>query len=186
MDATTLIATLQEAMPEAQLEAAASVDLQATAYVSRDALPALARLLRDREDLAFTFLAELTAADFWPRQPRFEIVYILVSITRRLRLRLKVRLHGNDAHIGTVSDVWPAANWLEREVWDLFGVVFDGHPDPRRLLMPDDWEGHPLRKDYPVQLRKDAQTYMPLQVTEEEFKANMERDRFQRGSVKPK
>jgi NADH-quinone oxidoreductase subunit C len=180
MDATALIATLQEAMPEAQLEAAASVDLQATAYVSRDALPALARLLRDREDLAFTFLAELTAADFWPRQPRFEIVYILVSITRRLRLRLKVRLDGNDAHVGTVSDVWPAANWLEREVWDLFGVVFDGHPDQRRLLMPDDWEGHPLRKDYPVQIRKHADWAQPLQVTEEEFRSNVAKDRLAR------
>jgi NADH-quinone oxidoreductase subunit C len=119
MDATALIATLQEAMPGAQLEAASSVDLQATAYVSRDALPDLARLLRDREDLAFTFLAELTVADFWPREPRFEIVYILVSITRRLRLRLKIRLNGHDAHLATVSDVWPAANWLEREAWDL-------------------------------------------------------------------
>ena len=83
-----------------------------------------------------------------------------------------------------MSSLWPSANWLEREVWDLFGVVFDGHPDPRRLLMPEDWEGYPLRKDYPVQLRKDAQTFMPLQVSEEEFKANMERDRYQRGARK--
>jgi NADH-quinone oxidoreductase subunit C len=180
MDATALIATLQEAMPGAQLEAAQSVDLQATAYVPRDALRDLARLLRDREDLAFTFLAELTAADFWPREPRFEIVYILVSIAHRLRLRLKVRLHGNDAHVATVSDVWPAANWLEREVWDLFGVAFDGHPDPRRLLMPDDWEGHPLRKDYPVQIRKHADWAQPLQVTEEEFRANVAKDRLAR------
>ena len=86
-------------------------------------------------------LAELTAVDFWPREPRFEVVYILVSIAHRLRLRLKVRLHGDDAHVATVSGIWPAANWLEREVWDLFGIVFDGHPDPRRLLMPEDWEG---------------------------------------------
>ena len=103
-----------------------------------------------------------------------------MSITRRLRLRLKVRLHGNDAHVATVSDVWPAANWLEREVWDLFGVVFDGHPDPGRLLMPDDWEGHPLRKDYPVQIRKHADWAQPLQVTEEEFRANVAKDRLAR------
>ena len=76
-----------------------------------------------------------------------------------------------------MTSVWAGADWLEREVYDLFGIVFDGHPDLRRLMMPDDWEGHPLRKDYPVQLRKDAATYMPLQVTDEEFKANMERDR---------
>ena len=86
-------------------------------------------------------------------------VYVLVSIAHHRRLRLKVRLHGDDARIATVSDVWPAANWLEREVWDLFGVVFDGHPDLHRLLMPDDWEGHPLRKDYamgriPVQFKE--------------------------------
>ena len=104
-------------------------------------MPALARALRDRPELAFTFLAELTAVDFWPREPRFELVYILVSIEHRLRLRLKVRLQGDDPHVATVSDVWPAANWLEREVWDLFGIAFDGHPDPRRLLMPEDWEG---------------------------------------------
>jgi NADH-quinone oxidoreductase subunit C len=180
MDATALIATLQDALPLAQLEAAPSVDLQTTVYVSRDAWPDLARLLRDREDLAFTFLAELTAADFWPREPRFEIVYIVVSLAHRRRLRVKVRLAGDDAHVATVSDVWPAANWLEREVWDLFGVVFDGHPDPRRLLMPDDWEGHPLRKDYPVQIRKHADWAQPLQVTEEEFRANVAKDRLAR------
>jgi NADH-quinone oxidoreductase subunit C len=180
MDATALIATLQEAMPGAQLEAAPSVDLQVTAFVARDALPELGRLLRDRADLAFTFLAELTAVDFWPREPRFEVVYILVSMTQRLRLRLKVRLHGNDAHVPTVSDVWPAANWLEREVWDLFGIMFDGHPDPRRLLMPDDWEGYPLRKDYPVQIRKHADWAQPLQMTEEEFRANVAKDRLAR------
>ncbi len=80
--------------------------------------------------------------------------------------------------IETLSALFPGAGWPERELYDLFGIVFDGHADLRRLMMPDDWEGHPLRKDYPVQLRKDAQTYMPLQVTEEEFKANMERDRY--------
>ena len=87
--------------------------------------------------------------------------------------------------IETLSTLFPGAGWPERELYDLFGIVFDGHADLRRLMMPEDWEGYPLRKDYPVQLRKDAQTFMPLQVTEEEFKANMERDRFQRGSAKP-
>jgi len=182
MDSSTLIATLQEAIPGAQFEAAPSVDLQATIYVSRDAVPDVLRTLRDREDLAFTFLAELTAADFWPREPRFELIYILVSIAHRRRVRLKVRLHGNDAHVATASDVWPAANWLEREVWDLFGIAFDGHPDPRRLLMPEDWDGFPLRKDYPVQILKTPQSAEPLQVTEAEFRASVAKDRLTRGA----
>ena len=180
MDPTALVAALEEAVPGAQFEPAPSVDAQPTIYVSRDHLPEATRALRDRGDLAFTFLAELTAADFWPREPRFELVYMLVSIAHRRRLRLKVRLYGPDAHIGTVAGVWPAANWLEREVWDLFGVTFDGHPDPRRLLMPEDWEGFPLRKDYPVQIRKRATYAEPLQMSEEEFRANVMKDRLTR------
>jgi NADH-quinone oxidoreductase subunit C len=180
MDATALTATLQQALPGLELEPAASVDLHVTAYIGRDEVPRVMRTLREHEDLAFTLLAELTAADYWPREPRFEVVYMLVSIAHRHRLRLKVRLFAEDAHVATVSDIWPAANWLEREVWDLFGIVFDGHPDPRRLLMPEDWEGYPLRKDYPVQIRKGAQYAEPLQVTEEEFRANVERDRLRR------
>jgi NADH-quinone oxidoreductase subunit C len=180
MDVNALIASLQEGVPAARLEPAESLDLQATIYVSRDELPAVARVLRERADLHFDFLAELTAVDYWPREPRFELVYVLVSIERRARLRLKVRLAGGDAHVGTVSGIWPAANWLEREVWDLFGVVFHGHPDPRRLLMPEDWEGYPLRKDYPVQIKMAARTTEALQVTEAEFRANVEKDRLSR------
>ena len=87
---------------------------------------------------------------------------------------------GADARAHTVTGVWPAANWLEREVWDLFGIVFEGHPDPRRLLMPEDWEGFPLRKDYPVQIRKAPSVSAPLQMTEEEFRQNLQRDRLTR------
>ena len=180
MDASTLIASLQDAVPGAQFEAALSIDLQTTIYAPRDAVPDVARALRDRPDLACSFLAELTAVDFWPREPRFEVVYVLVSTRLRQRIRLKIRLHGDDARIATVSGVWPAANWLEREVWDLFGIVFVGHPDPRRLLMPEDWEGYPLRKDYPVQIKATVRTSEPLQVTEEEFRANVEKDRLAR------
>jgi NADH-quinone oxidoreductase subunit C len=180
MDPQTLIASLQDAIPGALIESAPSVDLQATIYVGPADLPAVARLLRDRPELAFTFLAELTAVDFWPREPRYELVYILVSIAHRLRLRVKVRLEASDPHVATVSDVWPAANWLEREVWDLFGIAFDGHPDPRRLLMPEDWEGFPLRKDYPVQIRMTPTASQPLQVTEVEFRASVAKDRLSR------
>ena len=180
MDATSLIASLQQDLPGAQFESAPTIDLQTTIYAMRDDVPAIARVLRDRPDLRFAFLAELTAVDVHPREPRFEVVYMLVSIELKLRLRMKVRLHGADAHIATVSDVWPAANWLEREVWDLFGIQFDGHPDPRRLLMPEDWDGFPLRKDYPVQIRMKPRTTEPLQVTEQEFRANLEKDRLVR------
>jgi NADH-quinone oxidoreductase subunit C len=180
MDHDALLASLQQANPGVQFEPAPTIDLHTTVYVPRDDVHAVARVLHDHPDLAFTFLAELTAADFWPREPRFELVYLLVSIAHRARLRMKVRLNAEDAHAATVCDVWPAANWLEREVWDLFGIVFDGHPDPRRLLMPEDWTGFPLRKDYPVQIRKGATSVEPLQVTQEEFRRNVEKDRLSR------
>ena len=180
MDPTALLQTLDDAVPGARLEHAPTIDLQTTLYATRDDVPALARALRDRPELRFAFLAELTAVDMHPREPRFEVVYMLVSLDHGMRLRLKVALDGRDARLRTVSDVWPAANWLEREVWDLFGIVFDGHPDPRRLLMPEDWEGYPLRKDYPVQIHMTPHTTQALQVTEEEFRANVERDRLAR------
>jgi NADH-quinone oxidoreductase subunit C len=180
MDAPTLITMLHEAVPAAVLEPASSVDLHTTFYASRDDVPAICRVLRDRADLRFAFLSEITAVDFHPREPRFELIYVLVSIEHRLRLRMKVRLQGEDAHIATVSRVWPAANWLEREVWDMFGIVFDGHPDPRRLLMPEEWDGFPLRKDYPVQIRMKTQVAQPLEMTEAEFRANLEKDRLTR------
>jgi NADH-quinone oxidoreductase subunit C len=181
MDSTALVALLQEALPGSQIEAVPSLDLNTTIYIPRDDVPLALRSLRDRPSLAFNLLMEMTAVDFWPREPRFEVVYLLVSIEHRLRLRVKVRVPGDDAHVATVSSVWPAANWLEREVWDLFGIAFDGHPDPRRLLMPVEWEGYPLRKDYPVQIQMKPRTTEPMQLTPEEFRANVERDRLARG-----
>src|SRR2546423_1789981 len=180
MDAAALVASLQTAVSGATIEPAPSVDLQTTIYVSRDHIDAIARVLRDAPEFRFSFLAELTAVDYWPREPRFEVVYVLVSIEHKQRLRLKVRLDGNDSHLATLSSLYPAANWLEREVWDLFGIRFDGHPDPRRLLMPEDWEGWPLRKDSPVQIRRPPHVAEPLQVTAEEFRQNVQRDRLAR------
>jgi NADH-quinone oxidoreductase subunit C len=180
MDAPALIALLQQAAPGATVESAPSIDLQISISVSRDHVLDVARVLRDAPELRFAFLAELTAVDVWPREPRFEVIYVLVSLEHRLRLRMKVRLQGADAHVATVSGIWPAANWLEREVWDLFGIAFDGHPDPRRLLMPEDWEGFPLRKDSPVQIRRPPHVTEALQVTQEEFATNVERDRLTR------
>ncbi|HSA93640.1 MAG TPA: NADH-quinone oxidoreductase subunit C [Terriglobales bacterium] len=108
-------------------------------------------LLRDDADLRFNFLSDLTCVDWHPREPRFEVVYHLLSIPRRARVRLKVRLAEGDAGVESVTSVWPSANFFEREVFDLFGVRFLGHPDLRRIMMPEDWQGHPLRKDYPVE-----------------------------------
>jgi len=101
-------------------------------------------------DQKFIRLSSVTAVDRYPSEPRFEVVYHLHSIERNERLRLKCRLGGDNPAIETVTSVWRGANWYEREVFDLFGIRFTGHPDLRRIMMPDDWEGYPLRKDYPV------------------------------------
>ena len=101
-------------------------------------------------DQKFVRLSSVTAVDRYPAEPRFEVVYHLHSIERNERVRLKCRLGGGQPEIDSVTSVWRSANWYEREVFDLFGIRFAGHPDLRRIMMPDDWEGHPLRKDYPI------------------------------------
>jgi NADH-quinone oxidoreductase subunit C len=178
MDSAAVIATLTPLVAGASFEVGKSIDMP-TVYVPADRLVETCRALRDAPSLRFTALIEVTAADYFPREPRYEVVYHLLSIPNRARLRVKVRVPGGGS-LPTVQGVWPGAGWPEREVWDMFGIVFDGHPDLRRLLMPEDWEGHPMRKDYPVQIRKTAQTYEPLEVSEEEFRANLERDRVGR------
>jgi NADH-quinone oxidoreductase subunit C len=180
MDTSTLVASLRDALPGVELTGAPSIDLQPTIYAPREQVEAVARLLRDGPAFRFDVLIELTAIDCRPREPFFEVVYLLLSLEHRQRLRLKTRVPFEDPRLATVSGVWVAANWLEREVWDLFGITFAGHPDPRRLLMPDDWEGFPLRKDYPVQIRKKPEVGEPLQVTQAEFEASIARDRMAR------
>jgi len=101
-------------------------------------------------DQKFIRLSSVTAVDHYPAEPRFEVIYHLYSIERNEWLRLKCRVRGEDPAIESVTSVWRSANWYEREVFDLFGIQFINHPDLRRILMPDGWEGHPLRKDYPV------------------------------------
>ena len=126
---------------------------ETTIVLRLQGLARICRFLRDDPDLAFDLLADVTAVDrlLLPEaSPRLEVVYHLYSIPHHRRLRLKVRV-GEDQAVPTVTGVWETANWHEREVYDLFGVRFEGHPDLRRILMPDDWEGHPLRKDYPVE-----------------------------------
>jgi NADH-quinone oxidoreductase subunit C len=183
MHATDIAAVLNRVLPGVTYETPAAVD-QAVLIVPREALVDTVRALRDTPELNFSFLAELTAVDWWPTEPRFEVVYHFANIgiadfpVRGMqggakRLRIKVRVHGSDARQPSLVDLFPNANWYEREVYDLFGIVFEGHPDLRRILLPDDWEGHPARKDYPVQVKVPVKFKEPLQVTEEEFVANI-------------
>jgi NADH-quinone oxidoreductase subunit C len=108
----------------------------------------LCRYLKESEK--FIRISAVTAVDWYPEEPRFEVVYHLHSIERNQRLRIKCRLGGADPAIDSVTSVWRGADWYEREVYDMFGIQFRGHPNLVRILMPTDWEGHPLRKDYPV------------------------------------
>jgi NADH-quinone oxidoreductase subunit C len=110
----------------------------------------VAQHLRSAADASFDFCSDVTAVDWPTRAERFDVVYTLYSTRHRHRCRMKARLAG-DGSIASVTPVWPSANWLEREVWDMFGVDFVGHPDRRRILMPEDWQGHPQRKDYPLE-----------------------------------
>jgi NADH-quinone oxidoreductase subunit C len=124
---------------------------ETTVIVPRQHLLAVAEFLAGEPSLRFSFLSDLSPVDRFPLEPRFEVNYHLLSMEKRARLRLKVRLPGKDAVVHSVTPVWPTANWHEREAFDLFGIQFSGHPDLRRILMPDDWEGYPLRKDYPTE-----------------------------------
>jgi NADH-quinone oxidoreductase subunit C len=122
-----------------------------TIWVKKEIIREVCAVLRDSPDCPFNFLADLTCVDWYPSEPRFEVVYHLFSISTKERIRVKARLDGSSPVIESVTSVWPAANFYEREVFDLFGVRFTGHPNLKRIMMPDDWEGHPLRKDYPVE-----------------------------------
>jgi NADH-quinone oxidoreductase subunit C len=122
-----------------------------TIYLERGAIREACALLREDAECAFNFLSDITCVDRYPAEPRFEIVYHLLSISKKERVRLKVRLDGGSPAVESLTSIWPGANYFEREVFDLFGVRFTGHPYLRRILMPEDWEGHPLRKDYPVE-----------------------------------
>jgi NADH-quinone oxidoreductase subunit C len=123
---------------------------EVTLTVAREELLPTLDHLREDQELSFGFLSDLTCTD-WPRlDPRFWMAYHLASLERGHRVRVRAGLPPEDPRVASVTSRYPAANWLEREVFDLFGVVFDGHPDLRRIEMPENWVGHPLRKDYPL------------------------------------
>jgi NADH-quinone oxidoreductase subunit C len=190
MDFATRLDALRQALPDVEIELVPSVD-QPTIVVPAEAIERVARQLREHPSLQFQTLAELTAADFWPRELRFEVVYHFVSmgpdalgagVPPPARLRVKVLVGGDDPRVPTITRLYTNANWYEREVFDLFGVSFEAHPDLRRILMPEDWEGHPARKDYPVQIHKAVDIGEALQVTEEEFVRNIERQKRAAGT----
>jgi NADH-quinone oxidoreductase subunit C len=182
MEATAIIEALTRALPgdPGRFRAVESRDGMPTILVDPGSLVAVAGVLRDHPALRFAVLADIAAIDFYPRDPRFELSYLLVCPgtggygDTPKRLRIKVVAGGEDPHVPSLAGVWASADWAERETYDFFGLHFDGHPDLRRILMPEDWEGFPMRKDYPVQIKEPVKTYLPLQVSEEEFVANIE------------
>ena len=142
------VGALLDWKPEAVQEAKLDRN-ELSIYVDRAYIREACVLLKSRS--GFNFFSDLTCVDWHPSEPRFEVIYHLLSHARKERVRLKVRLMGDDASVESITSIWPAADFFEREVYDLFGVRFLAHPNLRRLLMPEDWDGHPLRKDYPVE-----------------------------------
>jgi NADH-quinone oxidoreductase subunit C len=134
---------------EKEFKAQASQDRGETRLtVAPQQIPAACRKL---QGLGFELLSAMTAVDYWPEEkPRFHVIYQLTSVSQNLSLTLRVPVPGTNPSLPTVSGIYRNANWRERELWDMFGIKFEGHPDLRRILMPADWEGHPLRKDYPL------------------------------------
>ena len=145
------VASLNESLAGAILEGAHTDDLaghpEVTLIIDAARIVEVARALKAQ---GFERLCSVTGVDWYPREPRFEVVYHVHSVAKNLRLRLKVRLSSEAAAIDSLTGVWRSADWYEREVFDLFGVEFRNHPDLRRIMMPEGWVGHPLRKDFPV------------------------------------
>ena len=142
-----VVSTLDEAVPGALLEASDALG-ELTVIVDAARILEVSRHLKDQQK--FVRLSTVTAVDWHPADPRFEVVYHLQSVAPNMRLRVKCRVTEAECEIDSVTSVWRSANWYERETFDMFGIRFRNHPDLHRILMPEDWEGHPLRKDYPV------------------------------------
>ena len=139
--------------------------------IKRDKAKQILKFLKENETLNFDYLIDVTAVDYKDiRQPRFNVVYHLMSVKHRHRIRIKVEVPEEDCWIETVSDLWATANWHERECFDMFGIQFKGHPDLRRILLPEDWEGYPLRKDYPVQSDLGEKEWKPFKEIIESVK----------------
>ncbi|MHC1742264.1 MAG: NADH-quinone oxidoreductase subunit C [Syntrophobacteraceae bacterium] len=125
-----------------------------TAVVKKERILDICTFLRDDVDLLYNFMMDLTAVDYLGKEPRFEVVYHLFSLKHNRRVRLKARVSESDCCIDSVVPAWIGANWFEREVFDMYGITFSGHPEMRRILLYEGFEGHPLRKDYPIRKRQ--------------------------------
>ena len=141
------VAALQAAHPEMLADARWDRD-ELTLTIPRESIVAAARAV---QQAGYNFLEDITAVDWFPAVPRFQISYHILSHSLKERIRLRVPIDETSASLDSITPVWPSADYYEREVFDLFGVRFDGHPNLRRIMMPDEWSGHPLRKDYPVE-----------------------------------
>ena len=139
---------LQERFPQAVLEVSFHAG-ETTVLLRKEDLLEVCRFLKEEPDLGMDYLSNLCGVDFPDREQRFEVVYHLFSVSRHLRINLKVRAAEGES-VPSVTGVWRTANWHEREAFDLLGIPFEGHPDLRRILLSDEWQGHPLRKEYPV------------------------------------
>jgi NADH-quinone oxidoreductase subunit C len=154
MTPDALIERLTTLLPAAKPFPPEAARGEAVVILERDGLADALRTLRDHPEIRLEQLSDLTAVDYLGRTPRFEVVYQLYSISLNHRLRVKVPVSDEDAVVPTATGIWKAAIWAEREVWDMFGIRFAGHPDLRRILMYPEFQGHPLRKDYPLHLRQ--------------------------------
>ena len=141
------IAAIQAALPDALLDAKFDRG-ELTLKIARPHIRAIAALVQKS---GYNFLEDVTCVDYYPVEPRFQVIYHILSLGLKARVRLSVPVDSIDPDIDSIVPVWPSANFYEREIFDLFGIRFAGHPNLRRIMMPDEWQGHPLRKDYPVE-----------------------------------
>jgi NADH-quinone oxidoreductase subunit C len=163
MDNATVLERLQLALPNA-VTGSSELRGQLSVFVRREALLEVARFLRDDQELSYNFLENLCGVDYLGRDPRFEVVYHLLSFKNRHRVCLKVGVPEQSPSLPSLTPVWSTANWQEREAFDMFGLDFDGHPSLDRILMPDDWEGYPQRKDVPLGYEEIAFTFNEEQI----------------------
>ncbi len=153
MDASVTLKRLTERFPGSILETH-SYRGNDTAIVKKEDILAICTFLRDDQALLYNFMMDLTAVDYLGKEPRFEVVYHLYSLKYNQRVRIKAQVSESDCCIDSIVSIWPSANWFEREAFDLYGITFSGHPELKRLLLYEGFQGHPLRKDYPIKQRQ--------------------------------